>query len=373
MKTRGKKRNEEDQNTKQVAPIPHSLGRVTKQTSTQGLSGQEKLGEVQHRQEDSNITSTPNKVKMAPGKSASGVPDVTGTQHGTPKTPNTSEDDGIGKKKQKLSPHDFRKNMKSSFASTATKSAQYTSTVASPSKKSQAGPKSHKLYVAMLESGELIAYVVDRYNPSQPGFISNAMKRVKDDEKLTELTKINLFLKKRSPDNPHEHWSVAKQTSNGSYSLSWYILVRVPEEEEELTIEKGEKWGKMVAKVFTAVEAEAFAQSATKSPYPNSYQFAGCIHTDKDAVFASDFFTTVDVMNDLILPAAGEGATPIGVCKHEYVIERYYGADSVDSVTQLFCPAHLNRKIDAEEKKEQQTSPNQGLYDLCNSSDENQG
>ena len=59
--------------------------------------------------------------------------------------------------------------------------------VASPVKFGSPGrSKYNKVWVAGLKSGELVAYVTDRYRPENPAFIKNGLDRWRDDPVLYE-------------------------------------------------------------------------------------------------------------------------------------------------------------------------------------------
>ena len=78
--------------------------------------------------------------------------------------------------------------------------------------------------------------------------------------------------------------------------------------------------------------------------------------------YAGDLFTTVDTMQELIVPQCG-GTPPVDVCSKTFIIEQYFGKPRVESVVELFRPRHLCSSPPSN-KDGGSTNVNQALYDL---------
>ena len=77
-----------------------------------------------------------------------------------------------------------------------------TPVVASPIKFGSPGrAKSSKVWVAGLKSGELVAYVTDRYHPECPAFIKVGLDKLRDNPQLCEKDMVSKILHKKRTHN----------------------------------------------------------------------------------------------------------------------------------------------------------------------------
>ena len=225
---------------------------------------------------------------------------------------------------------------------------------------------SHKLYTALLITGEAIAYVGNRYSPKKPGYVANGFMRLDNDALISEKLDITLTMKKRSVDNFDAHWTQEMNGSNGTYSLPWRFLVRCPKEEETLTLDGVAKWGTKIAKFLTFVEDQVAAENP--GPSRNTYTFAGDITKKTGVLRAGDFSTTMDVMRKLV-SAVMNGMQPAEACSHDFLLQGYYGPERSEAVSNYFKPPQSPTKT-IQESEEPESSPNQDIYDMLDNSEE---
>ena len=208
--------------------------------------------------------------------------------------------------------------------------------------------RSHKLYTALLETGEAIAWVADRYKAGKPAYTRMGINSLYANPELMAKAKISVILKKRSVADPSGEWGFAVRNRNGDeYNLSWQFLIRLPEGDEKIELEVRQKWGTQLAVFFGNAEkkehqekSKEFSPSpnfAGKLP-PNSFSYAGEASPNSDKKFVAGYlFKKVDVMMNIIIPQFH--MTPDRVCAEDWVLHCYYGPTLAEEVKLMFLPA----------------------------------
>jgi hypothetical protein len=205
-----------------------------------------------------------------------------------------------------------------------------TPVVASPIKFGSPGrAKSSKVWVAGLKSGELVAYVTDRYHPESPAFIKVGLDKFRDDAELCEKAMVSEILHKKADKQPFKQWSVSKVSvaSNTAYTLYWFVLVRTFTDLKDHTPEARVAWGGSLAKYFERTDP------------PNKFEYGGDLSKDQ-ACPASDFFKVQDVMDKFITKRLAGQMVESEIVQNSHLMASYYGDDPVlnSQVTQFYTP-----------------------------------
>ena len=224
---------------------------------------------------------------------------------------------------------------------------------ASPSKFNSPGraPKTNKVWVAGLKSGEMIAYVTDRTNPEAPAFIKDGMGKLREDPQLCEKAMVSEFIQKKAGKEPFKAWALPKvnQTTKSAYTLYWHVLLRRFDNLADHTPQARIAWGESLAKFFAVTDM------------PNKFEYGGDLSKDK-ACPASAFFTVQDVMEKLIKKRLDGVLSESEIVQNEYLMDCYYGDDSVlnGQVTQFYMP---NEQSETGGEQEE-ANKNKELFDL---------
>ena len=217
--------------------------------------------------------------------------------------------------------------------------------VASPVKFGSPGrSKCNKVWVAGLKSGELVAYVTDRYRPENPAFIKNGLDRWRDDPVLCENCKVSAIIHKKADKQPFKAWAEAKvsATTQTSYTLYWNVLVRRFKDVSDHTPEAHITWGGSLAKYFEVTERG------------NKFEYGGDLSMDQ-ACPASDFFKVQDVMEMFILKRVAGIMVESEIVRNSHLMASYYGDDPVlnSQVKQFYTPneQQAEEAVDQEDAK----------------------
>ena len=227
-----------------------------------------------------------------------------------------------------------------------------TPVVGSPGKfSSPARPKASKVWVAGLKSGEMVAYVTDRFNPDSPAFIKVGLDRLRDDPVLCEKAMISKFMHKKADKQPFKAWTLSKVSQAGtSYTLYWFVIVRRFKDLADHTPQARNAWGVSLAKLFELTDE------------PNKFEYGGDLSKDQ-ACPASDFFSVQDVMEKLVKKRLAGYMSESEIVQNSHLMASYYGDDPVlnREVTQMYMPneQQLDEGVDEEKAKR-----NQELHDL---------
>jgi hypothetical protein len=177
-------------------------------------------------------------------------------------------------------------------------------------------PKSSKVWVAGLRSGEMVAYVTDRYHPELPAFIKLGLGKFRDDPKLCQKAMVSELLQKKADQQPFKPWAVAKVsvTTQTAYTLYWYVLVRTFKDLEDHTPKARIAWGESLASYFE------------KTDPPNKFEYGGDLSKDQ-ACPASDFFKVQDVMEKFINKRLAGCMSESEIVQNGHLMTSYYGDD----------------------------------------------
>ena len=64
----------------------------------------------------------------------------------------------------------------------------------------------HKVYTAILATGEVIAWVADRYKAEKPAYIRPGLSSLYDDNELKKKSGVTCIMKRRSLADPDSEW-----------------------------------------------------------------------------------------------------------------------------------------------------------------------
>jgi hypothetical protein len=224
--------------------------------------------------------------------------------------------------------------------------------VTSPNKFGSPGrPKSHKVWVAGLKSGEMVAYVTDRHRPEAPAYIKLGLDRFREDPQLCEKATISAIYQKKADKEPFKAWSETKVSAarNEQYKLYWYVLVRTFDDLTDHTPEARIKWGELLASLFSVLDKQ------------NKFEYGGDLSTDQSCP-ASAFFKVQDVMEKFIMKRLAGQMSESEIVQNSHLMASYYGDDPVlnRKVIQFYMPneqqvddevnedeANLNRELSA--------------------------
>jgi hypothetical protein len=189
--------------------------------------------------------------------------------------------------------------------------------------------KSSKVWVAGLKSGEMVAYVTDRYHPELPAFIKLGLSKFRDDPELCQKAMVSELLYKKADQQPFKTWAVAKVSvsTQKAYTLYWYVLVRKFKDLADHTPEARIAWGGSLANYFERTDP------------PNKFEYGGDLSKDQ-ARPASDFFKVQDVMEKFIKKRLAGYMSESEIVQNSHLMASYYGDDPVlnSQVTQFYMP-----------------------------------
>ena len=213
---------------------------------------------------------------------------------------------------------------------------------------------SSKVWVAGLRSGEMVAYVTDRYKPESPAFIKIGLDKFRQDPSLCEKAMVSEMVHKKADKAPFKAWTQAKTSivSQSAYTLYWFVLVRRFEDLKDHTPEARTAWGGSLANYFERTDT------------PNKFEYGGDLSKDQ-ACPASDFFKVEDVMQKFILQRLAGQMVESEIVKNSHLMVSYYGDDPVfnSQVTQFYTPQEQQPKGEAGVGQEE-ANPNQELCGL---------
>jgi hypothetical protein len=219
---------------------------------------------------------------------------------------------------------------------------------------SPARPRSSKVWVAGLRSGEMVAYVTDRNHPESPAFINLGLDKFRDDPELREKAMVSEIIHKKADKQPFKAWAVAKVSvaSQTAYTLYWFVLVRTFKDLTDHTPEARIAWGGSLAKYFERTDP------------PNKFEYGGDLSKDQ-ACPASDFFKVQDVMEQFINKRLAGQMVESEIVKNLHLMVSYYGDDPVfnSQVTQFYTPQEQQPKGEGGVGQEE-ANPNQELCGL---------
>lgn len=213
-----------------------------------------------------------------------------------------------------------------------------------PSYQMQERKTKHQMYVIIFKSGEMVAYAADRYKPTIPAYTKNITSMIEGYEAMRKNMNIHAIMCRRSEQDANEHWSIQKSTASGqNYRLKWFSFVRVPEADKSFGVKDANKWCQFLVDIFNGIEKEHFAKNQGIALAPNEFEAAGCITPDEDSFYyAGDFFTNVDTMDQLIIPAIGTHLSRMEIAEqHNFLLLQYFGPNRCQSVTNFFLPAGM--------------------------------
>ena len=195
----------------------------------------------------------------------------------------------------------------------------------------------HKVYTAILTTGEVIAWVVDRYKAEKPAYIRPGLSSLYDDNELKKKSGVSCIMKKRSVADPDSEWGTTISTRNGTrYQLHWSFLVRFPVDGVKMDLCARQAWGTLLAKYFQMAEKKEHkekeknptspSQPGTPPPAPNEFKYAGDNNPIGDKVLiAGNVFCRKEVMYYLIVPQFK--MQPGQICTEEvWILKEYFGS-----------------------------------------------
>jgi hypothetical protein len=223
---------------------------------------------------------------------------------------------------------------------------------ASPVKFGSPGrPKTSKVWVAGLKSGEMVAYATDRHHAENPAFIKKGLDKIRDDATLAEACMVSELIHKKADKQPFKSWAQSKVSisSQTAYTLYWFVLVRTFKNLADHTPEARIKWGVALAAYFQKTEAAKF-------------EYGGDLSRDQ-ACAASDFFSVQDVMEKFIIKRLGTHFSQSDAVANPHIMASYYGDDPVlnSQVIQFYGP---NDQQSEEVVDQEEANANKELSDL---------
>jgi hypothetical protein len=226
--------------------------------------------------------------------------------------------------------------------------------VTSPTKfGSSRSPKTSKVWVAGLKSGEMVAYVSDRYHAHLPAFIKNGHNKLRDDPHLCEKAMVSEIILKKADKEPFKSWGQAKvnMTSQSAYTLHWFVFVRKFKDLKDHTAEARFAWGSSLAKYFDRTDP------------PNKFEYGGDLSNDQ-ACPASDFFKVEDVMDKFIMIRLAGQMSPSEIVQNSHLMASYYGDDPVlnSQVIQYYTPMEEVPDEGADEEEAKLNKELSGLF-----------
>ena len=197
---------------------------------------------------------------------------------------------------------------------------------------------SHKVYTAILVTGEVIAWVADRYKADKPAYIKPGISSLYNDNELKKKSGVTCIMKRRSLANPDNEWGMTITPRNRTtYQLHWSFLVRLPVDGVKMDLVARQAWGNLLAKFFQMAEKKEHTetekyntspspQPGTPPPTPNEFKYGGDSNPTGDQVLmAGNVFCRKDIMYYLIIPQFQ--MQPAQICTEEvWILEGYYGS-----------------------------------------------
>jgi hypothetical protein len=293
------------------------------------------------------VATTPNPKETPPKMPAVGLPNQLVHDRNSPvKSDKTSsakrnfpdkdeEEKFLNKKKQYLTKHNITAGKIALFGNG--------SKTVSPATED----RSHKLYTAGLNTGEAIAWVVDRYKAAKPAYTRGGISSLTNNPELMARAKVSFILKTRAALDASGEWGFTVRNRKGDeYILSWQFLIRLPEKDEKIETADRQKWGKQLAVFFGNAEVKEHKEKSmdfSPSPSfagqlpPNCFTYAGESNPNGDAaLLAGNIFKKVDVMMNIILPQFGR--TPAEVCAEDWLLGAYFGLGLAEEVKLMYLP-----------------------------------
>jgi hypothetical protein len=203
-----------------------------------------------------------------------------------------------------------------------------------PSKNRLGSPNeniSHKVYTGSLQSGEVIAWVADRYAALKPAYILCGLKMLSNMPDLMEKARISVLLRRRSEKDSDAEWGYALSRKNGApdFILHWQFLVRFQDGDEVIDLDGRQKWGKQLAVFFETAEKNEKKLSAASSPSfapqqaPNTFVYAGDTNpTGTEPLKAGNIFMMGDVLSRIMQPQFQKCSADI--CKEDWLLKEYF-------------------------------------------------